>query len=123
MIFALESEACASSCAVVRVSNHGEGSAKGRLGYTASSFRREFLMALTRDWTKKAILASGALRFAGGFQGPSAAILMYHSVLFDPTRESDSLGGIVHSEPVFRAQIEMLARDYHPIYLDRKSVM
>src|ERR1035441_475401 len=119
MILAPTSEACASSCVVEPVSNHGEGSAKHRLGYTANSFRREFLMALIRDWTKRAILASGALRFAGGFHGPSAAILMYHSVLFDPTRESDSMGGIVHSERVFRAQMEMLARDYHPISLDR----
>ena len=71
-----------------------------------------------RDWTKKTILASGALRFAGGFQSPSSAILMYHSVMKDPTRESDSLGGIVHSEAVFCAQMEMLARDYHPISLD-----
>jgi peptidoglycan/xylan/chitin deacetylase (PgdA/CDA1 family) len=76
-------------------------------------------MASLRDWTKKSILASGALRFAGNFQGPSAAILMYHSVLMDPARESDSLGGIVHSEPIFRAQMEMLARDYHPISLDQ----
>lgn len=74
-------------------------------------------MALLRDWTKKTILASGALRFAGGFQGPSAAILMYHSVRKDPARERDSLGGIVHSEAVFRAQMELLARDYHPISL------
>src|SRR5271167_124855 len=93
--------ACASCCVLFRVPNHGEGSAKGRLGYTANSFTREFLMVLIRDWTKRAILASGALRFAGGLQGPSAAILMYHSVLLDPTRESDSMGGIVHSEPVF----------------------
>ena len=76
-------------------------------------------MASLRDWTKKTILASGALRLAGDFQGSSAAILMYHSVLKDPARESDSLGGIIHSEPIFRAQMEMLARDYHPISLDR----
>src|SRR5579859_7152628 len=75
-------------------------------------------MALLRDWTKKTILGSRVLRFAGGFQGPSAAILMFHSVLRDPAREFDSLGGIVHSEPVFRAQMEMLARNYHPISLD-----
>ncbi len=75
-------------------------------------------MASLRDWTKKTILASGALRFAGNFQGSSAAILMYHSVLKDPTLESDSLGGIIHSEPIFRAQVEMLARDYHPMTLD-----
>jgi peptidoglycan/xylan/chitin deacetylase (PgdA/CDA1 family) len=76
-------------------------------------------MASLRSWTKKTILASGALRLAGDFQGPSAAILMYHSVLKDPMREFDSLGGIIHPEPIFRAQMEMLTRDYHPISLDR----
>jgi peptidoglycan/xylan/chitin deacetylase (PgdA/CDA1 family) len=72
-----------------------------------------------RDWTKKTILASGALRFAGNLQGRSAAILMYHSVLADPSQQADSLGGIVHSESAFRAQMELLARDYHPISLDQ----
>lgn len=72
-----------------------------------------------RDWAKKTILASGALRFAGNLQGRSAAILMYHSVLPDPSRQADSLGGIVHSESAFRAQMELLARDYHPISLDQ----
>ncbi len=70
-----------------------------------------------RDWTKKAILVSGALRFVGNFQSPGAAILMYHSVLPDPTQQSDSLGGIVHSQVAFRAQMEMLARDYRPLSL------
>jgi peptidoglycan/xylan/chitin deacetylase (PgdA/CDA1 family) len=117
--FAASRQHYANSCIVLHADNHGEVSAKRRRGYTANSFGREFLMALIRDWTKRSILASGALRFAGRFQGPSAAILMYHSVLLDPTRESDSLGGIVHSEPVFRAQMELLARDYYPISLDR----
>jgi peptidoglycan/xylan/chitin deacetylase (PgdA/CDA1 family) len=71
-----------------------------------------------RDWTKKTILASKALRFAGNFRSPGAAILMYHSVLPDPSQQSDSLGGIVHSEVAFRAQMEMLARDYRPLSLD-----
>jgi peptidoglycan/xylan/chitin deacetylase (PgdA/CDA1 family) len=71
-----------------------------------------------RDWTKQAILASGALRFVGNVQSPGAAILMYHSVLPDPSQQSDSLGGIVHSEIAFRAQMEMLARDYRPLSLD-----
>jgi peptidoglycan/xylan/chitin deacetylase (PgdA/CDA1 family) len=72
-----------------------------------------------RDWAKKTILASGALRLAGDLHGPSAAILMYHSVLPDPSQQADSLGGIVHSESAFRAQMELLARDYHPISLDQ----
>jgi peptidoglycan/xylan/chitin deacetylase (PgdA/CDA1 family) len=72
-----------------------------------------------RDWAKRTILGSGALRLAAGFHGPSAAILMYHSVLLDPYLQVDSLGGITHSELVFRAQMELLARDFRPISLDQ----
>jgi peptidoglycan/xylan/chitin deacetylase (PgdA/CDA1 family) len=72
-----------------------------------------------RDWTKRTILDSGVLRLAAGFHGPSAAILMYHSVLPDPSLQVDSLGGIAHSELVFRAQMELLARDFCPISLDQ----
>jgi len=70
-----------------------------------------------KDWAKKTILASGALRLAGSCLPGSAAILMYHSVLPDPAQESDSLGGIIHSTSAFRAQMELLARDFHPISL------
>lgn len=69
-----------------------------------------------KDLAKRAILASGALRFIS--PGASAAILMYHSVMPDPAEHSDSLGGIIHSESEFRAQMELLARDYHPVSLD-----
>lgn len=71
-----------------------------------------------KDWAQKAILASGAMRIAGDLRGPAAAILMYHSVLPDPTLQADSLGGIIHSEVEFRGQMELLARQYHPISLD-----
>jgi peptidoglycan/xylan/chitin deacetylase (PgdA/CDA1 family) len=71
-----------------------------------------------RDWVKKTSLASGAMRLAGNFQPPGAAILMYHSVASDPSQHSDSLGGIVHSETIFRSQMELLARDYRPLSLD-----
>ncbi|MGB8594120.1 MAG: polysaccharide deacetylase family protein [Candidatus Sulfotelmatobacter sp.] len=71
-----------------------------------------------RNWTKRTILDSGALRLAADFRAPATAILMYHSVLPDPSLQLDSLGGIAHSELVFRAQMELLARDFHPISLD-----
>jgi len=48
----------------------------------------------------------------------TAAILMYHSVMPEPAAHSDSLGGIIHSESEFRAQMELLARDYHPVSLN-----
>jgi peptidoglycan/xylan/chitin deacetylase (PgdA/CDA1 family) len=69
-----------------------------------------------KDLAKKAILASGALRLIS--PNATAAILMYHSVMPDPAIHSDSLGGIVHSEAEFRAQMELLSRDYHPVRLD-----
>ena len=69
-----------------------------------------------KDLAKKAILASGALRLIS--PGASAAILMYHSVMPDPAAHADSLGGIIHPETGFRAQMELLSRDYHPISLN-----
>ena len=44
---------------------------------------------------------------------------MYHSVMPNPGEHADSLGGIIHSEAEFRSQMELLARDYHPISLDQ----
>jgi peptidoglycan/xylan/chitin deacetylase (PgdA/CDA1 family) len=71
-----------------------------------------------KDWIKRTILGSGGLRLAAGLRAPSIAILMYHSVLPDPSKCADSLGDIPHSEAVFRLQMELLARDFHPISLD-----
>src|SRR5579864_5414087 len=68
--------------------------------------------------TKNAILATRALRLAAEFARPGAAILMYHSVQPDPLQNVDSLNGIIHSQSFFRQQMELLARDYHPISLD-----
>jgi peptidoglycan/xylan/chitin deacetylase (PgdA/CDA1 family) len=69
-----------------------------------------------KDLAKRAILASGALRLVSA--GASAAILMYHSVMADPAEHSVSLGGIIHPESEFRAQMELLCHDYHPVTLD-----
>jgi len=71
-----------------------------------------------KGWTKSVILASRLLLLGAEFRGPSAAILMYHSVMPDPAQYVDSLDGIIHSQSSFRQQMEMLARDYHPISLD-----
>src|SRR6516164_7063901 len=70
-----------------------------------------------KDLAKRAILASGAMRLIS--PRSSAAILMYHSVKSDPAAHTDSLGGILHSESEFRAQMELLRRDYHPMGLDK----
>ena len=71
-----------------------------------------------RSLAKKAVLRSGLLGIAGRLRGPSAAILMYHSVMEDPRSQDVFLGEMVHSRDVFRGQMELLARRYHPVSLD-----
>jgi peptidoglycan/xylan/chitin deacetylase (PgdA/CDA1 family) len=71
-----------------------------------------------KDLAKRTLVSSGLLRLAASMRGPSAAILMYHSVLLDPSRYVDTWGEIAHSELIFRAQMELLAREFHPISLD-----
>jgi len=63
-------------------------------------------------------MGSGVLRLAARARASSAAILMYHSVRRDPAQSFDLLGGIVHSESVFRGQMEVLAREFRPISQD-----
>ncbi|MGB7601055.1 MAG: polysaccharide deacetylase family protein [Candidatus Sulfotelmatobacter sp.] len=71
-----------------------------------------------KDLAKRTLVSSGLLRLAATMRGPSTAILMYHSVLPDPSQWADRWGEIAHSELVFRAQMELLAREFHPISLD-----
>lgn len=66
-------------------------------------------------WIKKALLKTQFLRLASRFRSSSVAILMYHSVMDDPVTAELALGGIVHSTKIFRAQIEIIARDFHPV--------
>jgi peptidoglycan/xylan/chitin deacetylase (PgdA/CDA1 family) len=77
-----------------------------------------FSRAKISAWVRKALLGSAALRLSTALRAPSAAILMYHSVLPDPQSQADTLGDISHSQESFRAQMELLSRDYHPISLD-----
>jgi len=72
-----------------------------------------------KNLAKTAVLRSGLLRMAGSFRRRGAAILMYHSVTEDPRRQEALLGGIGHSLDVFRGQMELLARRYHPASLDQ----
>ena len=67
---------------------------------------------------KHVLMASRMLRVAARLRGKGAAILMYHSVLDDPVRAENFLGGISHSRQVFQGQMELLARDFHPVTLD-----
>jgi peptidoglycan/xylan/chitin deacetylase (PgdA/CDA1 family) len=71
-----------------------------------------------KSLAKKAVLGSGLLRLAARAREGSAAILMYHSVRGNPRASSDLLGGIAHSEAVFRGQMALLAREFRPIPLE-----
>ena len=73
---------------------------------------------MPKDWIKKGLVSTGAMRLAGRLRGHGAAILMYHSVMEDPRRESQTLGGIVHSSSVFARQMELIAREYVAVSLD-----
>jgi peptidoglycan/xylan/chitin deacetylase (PgdA/CDA1 family) len=73
---------------------------------------------MSKHWIKKGLLASGAMSMAGKLKRSGVAILMYHSVMDDPGRESQTLGGIIHSTKVFAGQMELIARRFVPISLD-----
>ncbi len=73
---------------------------------------------VSKNWIKKGLLASRFIAVAGKLKEPSAAILMYHSVMDEPARASQTLGGIIHSSAVFTRQMELLAREFAPITLD-----
>jgi peptidoglycan/xylan/chitin deacetylase (PgdA/CDA1 family) len=72
-----------------------------------------------KNLVQRAVLRSGLLRMAGSLRGRGAAILMYHSVMEDPRSQDNLLGDIIHSRDSFRGQMELLARNYHPITLQQ----
>jgi peptidoglycan/xylan/chitin deacetylase (PgdA/CDA1 family) len=67
---------------------------------------------------KRVMVRSGVLQTVGRFRHPNAVILMYHSVLEDPRSQDSYLGEISYSRDIFRGQMELLARRYHPVSLD-----
>ena len=72
-----------------------------------------------KDLIKRTVVRSGVLQTAGRLRGPSAAILMYHSVMEDPRSQETYLGDVILSQRVFRQQIELLARRFRPTSLDQ----
>jgi peptidoglycan/xylan/chitin deacetylase (PgdA/CDA1 family) len=74
---------------------------------------------MIRTLAKSFLVRSRALRLAARFRGRSAAILIYHSVQEDPNQVADSLGAIAHSSKVFQGQMELLAREFHPVDLNQ----
>jgi peptidoglycan/xylan/chitin deacetylase (PgdA/CDA1 family) len=74
--------------------------------------------AKAKMWMKKSVMKTGALRLASRFTGPGVAIIMYHSVMADPSSAQMTMGNIIHSTAIFRGQMEIIARDYHAVSLD-----
>jgi peptidoglycan/xylan/chitin deacetylase (PgdA/CDA1 family) len=68
---------------------------------------------------KRVLLASRLFRVAAHMRVRGAAILMYHSVLEDPGQVANSLGWMIHSRWAFQGQMELLAREFNPVTLDR----
>jgi peptidoglycan/xylan/chitin deacetylase (PgdA/CDA1 family) len=68
---------------------------------------------------KNFLVESGATRLASRFAAAGVAILMYHSVTENPEAQKDSLGSMGHSVEIFRKQMELLAREYHPVSLEQ----
>jgi len=77
------------------------------------------LKSTGKRWIKKSLTKSGLLRLAGQFRPPQAIVLMYHSVLDDPQECADSIGiGSINTTDIFRKQMEVLARNYHPVTVE-----
>lgn len=70
---------------------------------------------------KNVLTRTGILRLLASRQRRGVGILMYHSVMESPGLVVDSLGEIVHSVRVFEAQMQMVARDFHPVSLEDAS--
>jgi peptidoglycan/xylan/chitin deacetylase (PgdA/CDA1 family) len=73
---------------------------------------------MAKTWIKKSLIRSGVLPLVSRFTGQGVAILMYHSVMNDPSSEQMTLGGIIHSTQVFRGQMELVARHFNAVSLD-----
>ncbi len=77
------------------------------------------ISTITKRWVKKALLTVGAPRLAARSAPPSAAILAYHSVQDNPQACASTIGLTnIHSTATFTRQMELLAREFHPVPLE-----
>lgn len=79
-------------------------------------------MSIRAKWkngVKRSLVSSGVLRLASHLNRSGVAILMYHSVMVEPRLHTTTLGEIIHSAEVFRRQMEVIARRYNPVSLDK----
>ena len=68
---------------------------------------------------KRLLVGSRALQAWSRLGPVRAAILRYHSVAEDPQAFATTIGaGIIHSVTAFAQQMELLAREYHPVTIE-----
>jgi peptidoglycan/xylan/chitin deacetylase (PgdA/CDA1 family) len=75
-------------------------------------------MSTIKTFAKNFLIRTGIMRVLANKQRSGVGILMYHSVLENPSEVADSLGNIVHSARVFEEQMQAIARDFHPVSLE-----
>jgi peptidoglycan/xylan/chitin deacetylase (PgdA/CDA1 family) len=71
-----------------------------------------------RTWLKKRLVGAGALRLAARIIAPTAAILMYHSVVEEPARTINTIG-TSKSRRDFEAHMRTLAQRFNPVTVDQ----
>jgi peptidoglycan/xylan/chitin deacetylase (PgdA/CDA1 family) len=70
-----------------------------------------------KQLAKSALMATGALRWAGEVAGRGIVILLYHSVFEGPDSHQNTLD-MGHSVDIFQSQMEILARHYDVVTMD-----
>jgi peptidoglycan/xylan/chitin deacetylase (PgdA/CDA1 family) len=75
------------------------------------------LKSTSKRWLKKALVRSSILGLAGQLARPSAAILMYHSVVEDP-RSTENTLGISRDRASFEAHMKIMATQFNPVTID-----
>jgi peptidoglycan/xylan/chitin deacetylase (PgdA/CDA1 family) len=70
-----------------------------------------------KQLAKSALMATGALRWAGEVAGQGIVILLYHSVFEGPDSHQNTLD-MGHSVEIFERQMEIIARSYDVVTMD-----
>jgi peptidoglycan/xylan/chitin deacetylase (PgdA/CDA1 family) len=77
------------------------------------------LKTAAKKTIKSALIYSRVPRLVARGLATRVAVLRYHSILDERSRYANTIGsGIIHSTKTFRAHMEILAREYHPITMD-----
>jgi peptidoglycan/xylan/chitin deacetylase (PgdA/CDA1 family) len=76
-----------------------------------------------RKAAKKALVASGALRFVHKFATPAVVILRYHSIQDRPEEFADAIGCTsIHATSIFQRHMELIAKRFNAVSMDDVSL-